>query len=186
MGPSAPGTATPVPLKPASGLARASASPDPACGHASFPPIRNTMRRTQTQQRRQNYQAVLLAGPGRVAGRSVASAACEFDAGIPHGEKRKRKGRMKSGCHPTDQNAVGVSLVAGVGEHDRGRVLLVPNVPDRPSRWRGGRRIGKRPMAGPGPPAFHSLIAACSIIRCTIGTVFRYWVSFPRPIADDG
>jgi len=129
IGPLAPGTATPVPLKPASGLARASASPDPACGHASFPPIQNKMRRTPTQQRRQNYQAVPLAGPGRVAGRSVASAACEFDAGIPHGEKRKRKGRMKSGCHPTDQNAVGVSLVAGVGEHDPGRVLLVPNVP---------------------------------------------------------
>ena len=186
IGPLAPGTATPVPLKPASGLARASASPDPACGHASFPPIQNKIRRTPTQQRRQNYQAVPLAGPGRVAGRSVASAACECDAGIPPGEKRKRKGRMKSGCHPTDQNAVGVSLVAGVGEHDRGRVLLVPNVPDRPSRWRGGRRIGKRPMGGPGPPAFHSLIAACSIIRCALGTVFWYLVSFPRPIADAG
>ena len=138
IGPPTPGTATPVPLKPASGLARASASPDPACGHGSFPPIQNMMRRTPTQQRRQNYQAVPLAGPGRVAGRSATSAACEFDAGIPHGEKRKRKGRMKTGCHPTDQNAVGVSLVAGVREHDRGRVLLVPNVPDRPSRWRGG------------------------------------------------
>lgn len=150
IGPPAPGTATPVPLKPASGLARASASPDPACGHASFPPIQNKIRRTPTQQRRQNYQAVPLAGPGRVAGRSAASAACEFDAGIPHGEKRKRKGRMKSGCHPTDQNAVGVSLVAGVGEHDRGRVLLVPNVPDRPSRWRGGAADWQKANGGGG------------------------------------
>ena len=150
ISPPAPGTATPVPLKPASGLARASASPDPACGHASFPPIQNKMRRTPTQQRRQNYQAVPLAGPGRVAGRSATSAACEFDAGIPHGEKRKRKGRMKSGCHPTDQNAVGVSLVAGVGEHDRGRVLLVPNVPDRPSRWRGGGGLAKGQWGGRG------------------------------------
>jgi len=39
---------------------------------------------------------------------------------------------------------------------------------------------------GAGPPAFHSLIAACSIIRCALGTVFWYLVSFPRPIADDG
>ena len=53
-------------------------------------------------------------------------------------------------------------------------------------RGGGGRRIGKRPMGGPGPPAFHSLIAACSIIRCALGTVFWYLVSFPRPIADAG
>ena len=93
---------------------------------------------------------------------------------------------MNSGCHLTNPNAVGVPFVAGVGEPDRGRGLLVPNVPDRPSRWRGGRRIGKRPMGGPGPPAFHSLIAACSIIRCALGTVFWYLVSFPRRIADAG
>jgi len=94
---------------------------------------------------------------------------------------------MKTGCHPTDQNAVGVSLVAGVREHDRGRVLLVPNVPDRPSRWRGGAADWQKANGGgPGPPAFHSLIAACSIIRCALGTVFWYLVSFPRPIADAG
>jgi len=36
---------------------------------------------------------------------------------------------MNSGCHLTDQNAVGIPFVAGVGEPARGRGLLVPNVP---------------------------------------------------------
>jgi len=112
MDPPAPETATPVPLKPVSGIARASASPDPACGHASFPPIQYKVRRTPTQQRRQNYQAVPLAGAGRVAGRSAASAACEFDAGIPPGEKRKRKGRMKSGCTPRTKMQLAFPLSA--------------------------------------------------------------------------
>ena len=36
---------------------------------------------------------------------------------------------MNSGCHLTNPNAVGVPFVAGVGEPDRGRELLVSNVP---------------------------------------------------------
>ncbi len=76
---------------------------------------------------------------------------------------------MNSGCHLTDPNAVGVPFVAGVGEPDRRRGLLVPNVPGPVLVLsRSGVPVARRPQC-PRPVTAGGIVCLRSLrasIRC--------------------